>query len=86
MGPSSSLALLGMRVRVYIVRVENQSAWVLGDSIASSSSRGEMERGDDAPGKKARKPYTITKPREPWSSEEHGRFLDALLMCVRAED
>jgi len=45
-----------------------------------------MERGDDAPGKKARKPYTITKPREPWSAEEHGRFLDALLMCVRAED
>ena len=69
-----------MRVLVYIVRVEDQSAWVLGDSIASSSSRGGMKGGDDAPGKKARKPYTLTKPREPWSAEEHGRFLDALLM------
>ena len=71
-----------MRVRgcVYIVRGESLAAWVLGDSIASSSSRGAMEGGDDAPGKKARKPYTITKPREPWSAEEHGRFLDALLM------
>jgi hypothetical protein len=31
-------------------------------------------------GKKARKPYTITRPRERWSTEEHGRFLDALFM------
>ncbi|KAG2586909.1 hypothetical protein PVAP13_5NG091500 [Panicum virgatum] len=42
-----------------------------------------MEGGDDAPEKKARKPYTLTKPREPWSAEEHGRFLDALLMFGR---
>ena len=37
----------------------------------------------DMAGKKARKPYTITKPREKWGSDEHGRFLDALLMYVR---
>nr|CAB3476207.1 unnamed protein product [Digitaria exilis] len=42
-----------------------------------------MEGGDEAPGKKARKPYTITKPREKWSADEHGRFLDALLMFGR---
>ncbi|TKW13527.1 hypothetical protein SEVIR_5G107500v4 [Setaria viridis] len=43
-----------------------------------------MERGsDEVPGKKARKPYTTTKPREPWRAEEHGRFLDALLMFGR---
>ncbi|CAL4965362.1 unnamed protein product [Urochloa decumbens] len=35
------------------------------------------------PGRKARKPYTLTKPREPWSAEEHARFLDALLMFGR---
>ncbi|CAO2199082.1 unnamed protein product [Urochloa humidicola] len=43
-----------------------------------------MERGgNEMPGKKARKPYTMTKPREPWSAEEHARFLDALLMFGR---
>ncbi|RLN22539.1 protein REVEILLE 4-like isoform X1 [Panicum miliaceum] len=42
-----------------------------------------MERGNEAPGKKARKPYTLTKLREPWSAEEHARFLDALLMFGR---
>lgn len=30
--------------------------------------------------KKARKPYTITRPRERWSAEEHERFLDALIL------
>ncbi|KAL6847936.1 hypothetical protein ACP4OV_022064 [Aristida adscensionis] len=42
-----------------------------------------MERGNEAPEKKARKPYTITKPRERWSAEEHERFVDALLMFGR---
>ncbi|CAL4977961.1 unnamed protein product [Urochloa decumbens] len=43
-----------------------------------------MERGNEqVPGRKARKPYTLTKPREPWSAEEHARFLDALLMFGR---
>ncbi|KAG8067272.1 hypothetical protein GUJ93_ZPchr0005g14857 [Zizania palustris] len=36
-----------------------------------------------AAGKKVRKPYTITRPRERWSGAEHGRFLDALLLFGR---
>ncbi|KAF0918225.1 hypothetical protein E2562_023313 [Oryza meyeriana var. granulata] len=46
---------------------------------------GLMDRnnGSEMPGKKARKPYTITKPRERWSEEEHERFLDALIMYGR---
>lgn len=39
--------------------------------------------GSEMPGKKARKPYTITKPCERWSTEEHARFVDALLMFGR---
>ncbi|XP_006655018.3 protein REVEILLE 3-like [Oryza brachyantha] len=34
-------------------------------------------------GKKARKPYTITRPRERWSGEEHDRFLHALMLFGR---
>uniref|UniRef100_A0A0D9WD54 Uncharacterized protein n=1 Tax=Leersia perrieri TaxID=77586 RepID=A0A0D9WD54_9ORYZ len=33
--------------------------------------------------KKRRKPYTITRPRERWSDEEHNRFLHALMMFGR---
>jgi SHAQKYF class myb-like DNA-binding protein len=33
--------------------------------------------------KKGRKPYTITKPRESWTKEEHQLFLDALAMYER---
>lgn len=33
--------------------------------------------------KKARKPYTITKPRESWTKEEHTMFLDALKLYER---
>jgi hypothetical protein len=29
---------------------------------------------------KLRKPYTITRPRERWTDEEHDRFLHALHM------
>jgi hypothetical protein len=47
------------------------------------SERGGGEGSSSSPGKKARKPYTITRPRERWSPEEHERFLDALLRSVQ---
>ncbi|CAL4918742.1 unnamed protein product [Urochloa decumbens] len=34
-------------------------------------------------GKKARKPYTITRPRERWAADEHDRFLHALVLLGR---
>ncbi|CAN6281623.1 unnamed protein product [Urochloa humidicola] len=34
-------------------------------------------------GKKARRPYTITRPRERWAADEHDRFLHALLLFGR---
>ncbi|CAM0879599.1 unnamed protein product [Alopecurus aequalis] len=46
--------------------------------MSSSSAMGAASTG-----KKTRKPYTITRPRERWSPEEHERFLDALLRFGR---
>ncbi|KAF3333627.1 Protein REVEILLE 8 [Carex littledalei] len=37
----------------------------------------------EVPSKKLRKPYTITRPRDRWTSEEHDRFLEALLLFGR---
>ncbi|KAJ4782416.1 Homeodomain-like superfamily protein [Rhynchospora pubera] len=37
----------------------------------------------EVPSKKLRKPYTITRPRDRWTSEEHDRFLEALLQFGR---
>jgi SHAQKYF class myb-like DNA-binding protein len=34
-------------------------------------------------GKKLRKPYTITNPRQKWTADEHDRFLHALLLHGR---
>ncbi|CAN6287027.1 unnamed protein product [Urochloa humidicola] len=34
-------------------------------------------------GKKARKPYKITRPRERWAADEHDRFLHALVLFGR---
>ncbi|XP_003565211.1 protein REVEILLE 6 [Brachypodium distachyon] len=42
-----------------------------------------MEQTPPGPGKKARKPYTISRPRERWSPDEHERFLDAMLRFGR---
>uniref|UniRef100_A0A453EC22 Uncharacterized protein n=2 Tax=Aegilops tauschii TaxID=37682 RepID=A0A453EC22_AEGTS len=44
---------------------------------------GSGEGTSSSPGKKARKPYTITRPRERWCPDEHERFLDALLRFGR---
>jgi hypothetical protein len=49
---------------------------------ATMAERGGGEGTSSAPEKKARKPYTITRPRERWCPEEHERFLDALLRSV----
>ncbi|KAE8798149.1 Myb-like protein G [Hordeum vulgare] len=51
--------------------------------MAERGGGGEGEGTSSSPGKKARKPYTITRPRERWSPEEHERFLDALLRFGR---
>ena len=34
-------------------------------------------------GKKSRKPYVMTRPRERWTADEHDRFLHALLLYGR---
>lgn len=34
-------------------------------------------------GKKSRKPYVVSRPRERWTADEHGRFLHALLLFGR---
>jgi SHAQKYF class myb-like DNA-binding protein len=34
-------------------------------------------------GKKSRKPYVVSRPREKWTADEHGRFLHALLLFGR---
>ena len=52
-----------------------------GDASASSSPPSSAP--PTAPAKKSRKPYTITKPRESWSKEEHQLFLDALKLYER---
>ena len=43
----------------------------------SHSGGGSSSKSKDSD-KKGRKPYTITKPRESWTKEEHQLFLDAL--------
>ncbi|CAN6297996.1 unnamed protein product [Urochloa humidicola] len=42
-----------------------------------------VARSTGMAGKKARKPYTITRPRERWAADEHDRFLHALVLFGR---
>lgn len=44
----------------------------------------QPKEGTDGYPVKARKPYTITKQREKWTEEEHGKFLEALKLYGRS--
>lgn len=50
-------------------------------SAAMLQSAGGASSGTTT--KKLRKPYTITRPRQRWAADEHGRFLRALLRFGR---
>lgn len=60
--------------------------WCVGvplDPTGGSGSIGSPQSADEGspnstPGKKARKPYTITKQRENWTEEEHQKFITGL--------
>lgn len=49
----------------------------------SGSQRQRAQHSLGQPMRKPRKPYTITKSREVWTPEEHGRFLHALQLYDR---
>lgn len=43
----------------------------------------ELSDGEAKGHKKVRKPYTLTRPRESWTDEEHSRFIEALHLFNR---
>lgn len=45
---------------------------------SSTPTYGTTPSALEDPGKKIRKPYTITKSRESWTDQEHDKFLEAL--------
>ncbi|PSR98203.1 Protein REVEILLE like [Actinidia chinensis var. chinensis] len=53
------------------------------NSSSSNSQPMANSTPSDSSGKKARKPYTITKSRESWTDEEHDKFLEALQLFDR---
>ncbi|XP_066386246.1 protein REVEILLE 6-like [Miscanthus floridulus] len=42
-----------------------------------------VAKSTEMAGKKLRKPYTITNPRQKWTADEHDRFLHALVLHGR---
>ncbi|CAD6335283.1 unnamed protein product [Miscanthus lutarioriparius] len=59
---------------------------LLPDAVQSPLVDDAMQPKEGADGYpvKARKPYTITKQREKWTEEEHGKFLEALKLYGRS--
>lgn len=58
-------------------RTQTETEGMMSTTASAASSSTGMA------GKKTRKPYTITRPRERWAADEHDRFLHALVLFGR---
>lgn len=67
---------------VHIVTVSYDLSWIAFCTFKDKMS-GE-EGSSSILDLRERKPYTITRPRERWTTEEHQRFLEALSLHGRA--
>ncbi|KAJ0964295.1 hypothetical protein J5N97_029417 [Dioscorea zingiberensis] len=60
-----------------------ESQQQLGMALAGGGAATTTVSSSEDPGKKIRKPYTITKSRESWTEQEHDKFLEALQLFDR---